>query len=142
MARWANPRLIVPPPSWTGARDFPLAEHGVPLHPALAEGDPMTSPGWDATLSPSPVGVCWPRLLALAAARKGGSALHHALGTADWSRTGVFGHSMGNAPGCHACPSMARACPWGPGTAKVPSSFSSEKPATMIIEFTVVERHT
>ena len=35
------------------------------------------------------------RLLALKASRHGGASLHPALATADWSRTGVFGHSMG-----------------------------------------------
>lgn len=34
-------------------------------------------------------------ILALRAARTGGSALHPALGKADWSRTGVWGYSMG-----------------------------------------------
>ena len=35
------------------------------------------------------------QLLSMSAARKGGKSLHPALSTADWSRTGVFGHSMG-----------------------------------------------
>jgi len=34
-------------------------------------------------------------LLAFEGSRAGGAALHPALGTADWSRTGVFGHSRG-----------------------------------------------
>ena len=34
-------------------------------------------------------------LLALSAAKKGGASLHPALQMADWTRTGVFGHSMG-----------------------------------------------
>ena len=35
------------------------------------------------------------QLLSMSAARQGGKTLHPALSTADWSRTGVFGHSMG-----------------------------------------------
>lgn len=34
-------------------------------------------------------------LLALSAAKSGGAALHSALGKVDWSRTGVWGYSMG-----------------------------------------------